>query len=129
MDVLIRFGFSIEEIKSMMDANDEINEIDDKNIDELIEVLKKVGCSSVIIKNIFIANPFYLTRNVDEVKRLIVKLFDIGLVHLEILFDTNPYLLNINYKEIDDLYKEKVKEGLSSEEIINYFYHNSWMMI
>ncbi len=129
MDVLIRFGFSIEEIKSMMDANDEINDIEDKNINELIDVLNKVGCSSKIIKNIFISNPFCLSRNVDEVKRLIVKLFDIGLSHLEILFDNNPYLLNVNYKEVDELYKNKVKEGLSNEEIANYFYNNSWVMI
>ena len=63
MDVLIRFGFTIDEIKSMMDANDEIETLPDKELYELIEILEKVGCETHHIKNIFLCNPFYLSRN------------------------------------------------------------------
>ena len=32
MDILMRYGFSIEEIKNMMDANDELENVPDNNI-------------------------------------------------------------------------------------------------
>lgn len=129
MDALIRYGFTIEEIKVMIDTNDDINEIHDKDVCALIDILTQVGCTKNNIKNIFITNPFYLTRNVDEVKTLVIKLVDIGLSNLGVLFDSNPYLLNISYNEVENIYKEKVKEGLSEEEIKQFFYFNSDKMI
>lgn len=125
MDILIRYGFSIEEIKNMIDANEDINDVSDKDVSSLIDILTQIGCTSEIVKNIFITNPFYLTRNIDEVKSLIMKFLDIGLGNLNILFDSNPYLLNITYKDVDGIYKEKIKEGLSDEEIKQFFYFNS----
>ena len=59
MDVLIRFGFTIEEIKNMMDANHDLELVNDKDIYELIEALIKVGCTDNMIKNIFICILHY----------------------------------------------------------------------
>ena len=42
MDVLIRFGFTIDEIQSMMNTNDSIDTVSDKDIYELIDILKNV---------------------------------------------------------------------------------------
>ena len=42
MDVLIRFGFTIDEIKNMMDANDEIDTVSDKDIYDLIEIFHSI---------------------------------------------------------------------------------------
>ena len=58
MDVLIRFGFSIEDIKNMMDTNIEIDNINDNNLSMLINILKNIGCCDMQIKNILVANPF-----------------------------------------------------------------------
>ena len=74
MDILIRYGFSIEEIKNMMDANDELESIRDQNILELINMLIDIGCHEEHIMNIFNCNPFVLSRNIKEVKALISKL-------------------------------------------------------
>ena len=64
-------------------------------------------------------------RNVDdEIKSLIKKLEELKLKHLYIIFDSNPYLLNMTNSDIDDFYQEKVNAGLSSEEIVDCFYHN-----
>ena len=112
MDVLIRFGFTIDEIKNMMDANDEIDTVSDKDIYDLIEILEKVGCENHHIKNIFICNPFYLTRNVNDVNNLIKKLYEIGLSSLYMLLDSNPYLLNMKDDELERILQEKQKEGL-----------------
>ena len=120
MDVLIRYGFSIEEIKNMMDTNDSIDTVYDKDIYELIEILEKVGCSEEQIKNIFLCNPFYLTRKVFDVHNLIKKLYEVGCSHLNLVFDSNPYLLNLQDEEIEVLVNKKIHEGFTKSEIVDY---------
>ena len=125
MDVLIRYGFSMEEIKNMMENNQEIESIPDKNIYDIIDLLGSCGCLSNHIKNIFYSNPFVLSRNPKEIKKLIDKLHDLNLTHLEIVFDSNPYLLNISSKEIQKIKKQKEKENIEEDEIKDYFYFSS----
>ena len=117
MDVLIRYGFSMEEIKNMMENNDEIERIPDKNIYDIIDILGSVGCLSNHIKNILYSNPFCLSRNPKDIKDLIKQLEDLRLTYLEILFDSNPYLLNIGENEIQRIKKQKEKEGYSEEQL------------
>ena len=62
MDVLIRYGFTIEEIKSMMDSNNQIESTEDKSIYELIDLLGSVGCLSNHIKNTPHDDSFPLTK-------------------------------------------------------------------
>lgn len=119
MDVLIRYGFSIEEIKNMMDTNDSIDTVMDKDIYELIEILEKAGCSEKQIKNIFLCNPFYLTRKVFDVLNMIQKLYEIGCSHLNLLFDSNPYILNLMDEEIEAFVNKKIHEGHTKEEILD----------
>ncbi len=123
MDVLMRFGFSIEEIKNMMDTNHNLEEVNDRDIYELIDLLKKIGCDDDMIKNIFLCNSFCLSRSINETNHLITKLYELGFSSLAWLLDSNPYLLNLYDEEIDNIYQIKVKEGLSKEEILDYFYH------
>jgi hypothetical protein len=124
MDVLIRFGFSIENIQSMMDTNHFIDDMKEKEINDLIDILRSIGCTDTHIKDIFLCNPFYLTRNTVEVKELIHKLSEIGCTSLSLLFDSNPYLLNMEAQELDKFYNKKIHEGFSKEEIINYIHYN-----
>ena len=120
MDVLIRFGFTIDEIQSMMNTNDSIDTVSDKDIYELIDILKNVGCNETHIKNIILCNPFYLTRDVLKVHRLIQKLYEIGCSYLYLLFDSNPYILNLNDSDLNKLYNKKIHEGFTREEIIDF---------
>ncbi len=124
MDVLIRFGFTIDEINLLMDTNRFIEEVPDSDVQELIHLLEEIGCNDSQIKNIFLCNPFYLSRNIKEVKDLIHKLEEIGCSYLYLLFDTNPYLLNMDVEELDKLYNRKIHEGLSKEEVIDYINYN-----
>ena len=119
MDVLMRFGFSIEDIKMMMDSNEEIDSIQDKNINGIIDVLREVGCTDEEIKNIFLCNPFCLSIDYSQISNLIQKLESIGCNCLFLLLDSNPYLLNRSTDQIDEFYQKKIKEGFSEEEIIN----------
>ena len=119
MDTLVRFGFSIEEIKNMMDSNMEIENINDKNILKLIKLLEFENCTERIIKNIFITNPFYLSRNPDDIEKLFNELKKLGVKKLNIFFDTNPYLLNLSEDYLKMLIKNKKLKG---NELIDFLY-------
>ncbi len=123
MDTLIRYGFTIEEIKIMMDTNSLIDDINEKNINSIINILESVNCNKFEIKNILICNPFCITNNITDINNLINKLKNIGIGELNILFCTNPYILNISDKELEKLYNDK-KKILNKEEIIDYINYN-----
>jgi hypothetical protein len=124
MDVLIRYGFSIEEIKNIMDTNILISNIEDNDIYALIDLLGSVGCMNSQIRNIFICNPFYLSRSVNNIEELINTLKEYGFTELNYLFDSNPYILNINASDIIKLYNDKKSIGMSDEEIRDFINYN-----
>ena len=125
MDILIRYGLSIEEIKNMIDSNPEINNIEEKELENIIKYLHEIGCSKKIIINILITNPFFITRSLEDIIKEIEKLKEIGMNHIELLLDKNPYLLNFSYKEIDSIERYQRKLGLSDKEIENLIYEES----
>lgn len=124
MDILMRYGFSIEEIKNMMDSNDELELATDAHVLEVINLLTSLGCHEEHIMNIFNCNPFVLSRDIKEIKALIKKLEKLDFKHIYIVLDSNPYLLNLTTTEVDNIYKEKKDQGMSDLEIRDYFYQN-----
>ena len=124
MDTLIRFGFSIEEIQTMMNTNHSIEEISDNDILDLIDLLKEINCKEEQIKNILLCNPFYITNKKLKIKKLLRKLKEIGLTNIDLLLESNPYLLNMEEEELDRIYNKKIHEGFSKEEIIDYINYN-----
>lgn len=123
MDVLIKYGFTIEEIKNIMDSNQEFDMIDDDKIYKLIDLLGTIGCLSNHIKNIFITNPFIFNNELEDIKKIINFLNSINLNNLYIMFDTNPFLFNVSYNEVKKIYNKLKNNGLSDDEIKNYFYY------
>ena len=124
MDVLIRFGFTIEEIQNMMDSNEDILQVDDSEIEELIKLLKDIGCSLNSIKNILSCNPFYLTRSLNSIKKLLNKFYELGFSYLYILFDSNPYILNKSDTDLEEIYNQKISDGLSKNEVLDFIQYN-----
>ena len=125
MDSLIRFGFTIEEITILMDSNEDISYISDNDVKEIINLLKNNNCSNDTIKNIFICNPFSITNSINDTNKLIDKLKELGFNNINLLLDTNPYILNISDKFIEKLYNKKKEEGLSKDEIIDFISYNN----
>ena len=121
MDVLTRYGFTLEELDCMLESNDDINKLNESDIYEKIDILGKTGCMSDHIKNIFICNPYYLTRNTNDINKLIDKLYEVGLNNLYILFDSNPYILNYSSKDIEDVFNLYKKKKINASDIVNYF--------
>ncbi len=124
MDVLIHFGFTIDEIQNMVGTNEDILQVDDTELNELIAILKEINCSLEVIKNILLCNPFYLTRQSQSVKKLILRLKNLGFSSLDILFDSNPYLLNMSINDLEKIYNKKLEEGFTKEEIVDLIQYN-----
>lgn len=123
MDVLIQFGFSVDEINNILNTNQDIVNANYVDIKEIINLLISVGCLESHIKNIIISNPFILTEDILNIKRIITRLQYYDFTHLEIFFESNPFFLLMDINELNRIFSDKVKEGLSNEQIRDYFYY------
>ena len=119
MEYLFDLGFSENEIKNIIITNNEVMDLNAKEIKALVDILVNVGCKDYHIKNIISANPYYLSRSTTDANNLINKLLSLGIVHLETTFDSNTWLLNKDAYEIDEYISNKQSKGLSLEEIID----------
>ena len=124
MDSLIRFGFTIEEINILMDTNEDISYVEDNDVNEIIKLFKDNNCSNDTIKNIFICNPFTITNSITDTNKIIDKLKELGFKNINLLFDSNPYILNMSDKLIEKLYNKKKEEGLEKSEILDFISYN-----
>lgn len=124
---LYNIGINELELQTMIETNSEITDLSDEEIKQLIHILKQINCSDKMIKNIIICNPFYLSRIDIDIMKLIHKLTSIGVTHLNILFDTNPDLLNRDDFEIDD-FINKNKEKYSMEELVDRLESNPYII-
>ena len=125
MDALIRYGFSVEEIKNIMNSNEDINNITDHDINKIIKLLEECNCKINHIKNIIITNPFLLTREYDEIVKTI-NILDKNLKNVFLVLDTNPFILNITDRDIELLINKLNKENIC---INDYFLFNSYEII
>ena len=119
MEYLFNLGFNENEIKNIININNEVMNLNVEEIKALVDILVNVGCKVYHIKNIISANPYYLSRSVTDINNLINKLLSLGITHLETTFDSNPWLLNKDAYEIDEYIRDEQFKGLSLEEIID----------
>lgn len=126
MEELYNYGFSEFEIKEILQNNQELLDINNEEVKEKIDILKNIGCDEVIIKNIIITNIFYLNRITKDILLLINKLNSLNIKNLNIIFDSNPFLLNKDDYEIDNFINEKLNLGYTMEDIIDIIESNSF---
>lgn len=119
MSYLSTLKLSGQTIKSMVELCPNILELTDEEIKEKIYILKKVKCTENQIKSIISSNPMYLDRTNDEVINLIKKIIAVGFKNLNILLDSNPYILNLDSFEIEKYINDRLKNGENLEEIID----------
>jgi len=108
-----------KEFKNMLEVNPDIKEIEEQEIKLLLNLLNQIGCNERQIRNIITSNPFYLTKDIEDVVKLINKLQSLKITALNITFDSNPYLLNKEAYEIDEFIEEKKQENIDLEDIID----------
>ena len=125
-DYLLELGIDEEDVKNIIEFNKPYTDYDDykKNI----ETLKIIECDDKEINNIIISNPNILIRSNKDITKLIKKLRFYGFNNINILFDTNPFLLNKDDYEIEEYFNNKIKQGLSASEIIDIIESDPYAM-
>ena len=119
MEELYRIGISENTIKNMLELVPTISEMSEKEIKEKELILKKINCDKNQIINIISSNPMCLDKTNDIILRLISKLKSYGFSMLNILFDSNPYILNLEVFEIENYINNRLDSGEELEDIID----------
>lgn len=118
MKEIYNLGLCEDTIKCMLDIVPSIINISDSEVIEKEAILKMVGCSDTEISNIIGSDPEFLITPTESILKLITKLKSYGFTLLNILFDSNPYILNIDYKDLEKYIIERLKNE-DLEDIID----------
>ena len=118
-EILKSLEISEKTISEMIEVCPNIKELSEIEILEKIEILKKINCNNIQIRNIVSSNPMYLDRSNTDVNKLIEKMNEVGFSTLNILFDGNPYILNLDAFEIENYIKGRQKNGELLEDIVD----------
>ena len=116
---LYSIGISEETIKNMLEVNPEIKDLSEKEIKEKVLILEKFGCFDDQIINIISSNPTFLSRTKGEILNLVKTLVDYKFRTLNILLDSNPYILNLDPFEIKNYIEKRVEQGELLEDVID----------
>ena len=124
---LYNMGISETTLKNMLEVNPEISELTKQEIIEKEEILKGINCSHEQILNIICSNPTFLSKTNEEINKLLSYLLEEGFTYLNILFDSNPYILNLEPFEIKKYIDDRVNNGEEKEEIIDDLDSNPYL--
>ena len=119
MEELYNLGISETTIKSMLEINSEIKELTNGDIIIKKILLEEVNCTNSQILNIIISNPLYLNRTKTEIINLIDCLNNHNFKCLNILFETNPYILNLEPYEINNYINNRINNNELHDDIID----------
>lgn len=118
MQELYSLGITDETLKYMLESFPELSFLTSEEVKEKINILVNIGCNDHHILNILEANPWYLDRTSSDVLSLINKLEILGFTCLNILFDSNPFILNLDVFEIDDYFNDRIAKGEELSDIV-----------
>ena len=127
MNELYKLGISSETIKTMLEMNPNIGELSDDEVKQKEELLKYIGCSDREILNIISSNAMYLDRTEEDILKLIMYLKKVGFICLNILFDANPYILNLDVYEIEKYIKSRLDNNEKLEDIVDDMDSNPYL--
>ena len=119
MEELFNIGISENTINNMLEINPSIKDMTNNEIITKIALLKKLNCSDNEIINIISSNPLYLNKTNEEIIILTKYLIKLGLATLNILFDSNPYILDLEPFEITNYLNKRIDNGENINDIID----------
>ena len=127
MQELFNLGIQESDIKAMLEINNDIKDLSSQEIYEKEIILTNVNCTKNQIKNIISSNALFLTRTNEEIIQLINCLKKYRFDTLNILFDSNPYILNLEPFEIDNYINERINNGEELDDIIDDLDSNPYL--
>ena len=119
MEELYNLGISDTTLKCMIEINPEILEMSNNEINEKKDILKRINCTDREILNIISSNALMLNRTNSGLNDLINYLKELGFDNLNILFDSNPYILNLEPFEIKRYIDARLNDGESIDDVID----------
>ena len=120
MDYLYNLDLNENEILDIVDANGEVKDLSEEDIIKYIYILIDVGCTQKQIHNIVTSNPFYFSRDINDVGKFLRRLNSLNVSDLADVLDSNPWLLNKDSFELDEfLMKQRNTDSL--DEILERF--------
>ena len=122
---LIELGISENTILSMVELNPQIKDIGEIELKNKIEILKNINCSNTQIIDIITSNANFFNTIDDDNIKLINYLSELGFNCLNILFDSNPYILNLEVYEIKNYINNLLKKDLKLEDIVDELSNNT----
>ena len=125
--ILKELGISEKVYGEMQELCPNINELSDDEIMNKVNILKQINCNDMQIKNIVSSNVQYLDRSENDIQKLISKMKETGFTTLNILFDGNPYILNLDDFEIENYINNRAKEGEKVEDIVDDLESNPYL--
>ena len=125
------YNLEIDEntLLTMIEMNPEIKELTNEEVLDKINLLQIINCNKRQIKNIISSNSLYLTRLNTDIKKLINYLVSIGFKDLNILFEANPYILNLDEFEIKDYIDKRIKSGELLNNIVDDLDSNPYLFL
>lgn len=127
MEELYNIGISEVTLKSMMEINSRLLDLTNNEVIEKKLLLEEIGCSEIQILNIISSNPLFLNRITSEIVKLLECLMNFGFKSLNILFDSNPYILNLEPFEINNYINNRINNGELPENIIDDLDSNPYL--
>lgn len=124
---LYNMKISDETLKSMIEINPEITELTNQEIIKKVEILKEINCSKTQILSIISSNPLFLSRGINEIIKLLSYLQEIGFTCFNILFDSNPYILNLEPFEIKKYINNRINQGENLDDIVDDLDSNPYL--
>ncbi len=119
MNELLNFGLSENTIKAMTEENAEIINLTDDEVIEKENLLRNINCSEEQVINIISSNASFLSADNSDILNLFNALTSYGFTTLNILFDANPYILNLQAYEIKNYINDRLNKNESLDMVVD----------
>ena len=118
-EILKKIGISEKTINQMEEICPNIKDLTNEEVLSKIEILKDINCDDIQIRSIISSNAMYLDKSNTDINKLINELRKLGFDNLDLLFDGNPNILNLDDFEVRKYIKDRERNGELLEDIVD----------
>lgn len=118
-EILKKIGISEKTINQMEEICPNIKDLTKEEVLNKIEILKDINCDDIQIRNIISSNAMYLDKSNTDINKLINELRKLGFDNLDLLFDGNPNILNLDDFEVRKYIEDRERNGELLEDIVD----------
>ena len=126
-EILKKMGISQSTINQMLELAPNIKDLTKEDLRSRIDILKNIGCNYIQVRNIISSNANYLDKSISDINKLINTLQEYGFSNLNLLFDGNPYILNLDDFEIINYMEQRKENGENIESIVDDMEANPYL--